>query len=252
MRIYQPVAPHNPGIFRGISNVYNNPESRITRNLPHLVGSLLFNEIAVPYHRRTFSDLSAYRLVPIMPTIPHKSSMETSGHQNKTYKDVRTTYPVGGPEGLPYIDTRQAIGLARNNRLLSVASAGIATTGSTTLRIVQLQNVSGVGHKQPEEYRDLFVRDGVDWKKTLVRAWEEVGKSLDVDQISIQSHQNNTIHKHCPEEDKTKLDDLAKQMRYSQDPIGNDWYKPISDIETTPRKSIGLREHIGAAMLALR
>lgn len=177
--------------------------------------------------------------------------MEKTGHQNKTIRGIRTTYPPD-PDGLPYLDTRQAIGLARNNHLLAVASAGIATTDQkTTLCIVQLQNVSGIGKKQRTEYIESFLKDGIDWKKTLVGAWENAGYALGVDELSIQSFRNSFNLKTHPERGKILLDDVAREMGYTQQGSEDDWVKPVSEITPTPRSPIGLSQHLGAVAFAI-
>lgn len=244
--------PFQPAI-RALQEQSEHPENRLLRIFPQLVGSLVLDEVAVPYWRKEITDIEELRLVPIVPTIPRPTTMSSSGFFNKTHRGVRSTYPAGPDLGPPFLDTRQAIGLAHNDRLLTIASAGIPRTadGRSNLQVVQIQNVSGVKRSDPE-YDHLFTSNGIDWKKTLVSAWENVGHAIEVDAVVIQSHRNNDYAPVRMPQGADKYDGVAKQMGYRQSDHDGNWVKPQADLVPVPRRKIGLRDHLGALILSLR
>lgn len=248
-------------LVRNAQEAYTHPESRLMREFPQLVGSLLLDSVAVGHIRPDYSQpdaLSAYGLVPIIPTIPRTSSMSQSGFFNKSRSGVKRTYP-GSPGGEPYLDARQALGLTYtdnqgSDQLVAVASAGIPRDGGigNVLQIVQIQNVSGITRNSPDQFNRIF-RSGLEWRHTLVHAWEQIGHSIDADYISIQSLRNNQWKSLRGRKKPTgAYDTVAEQRGYSQSPDTGDWVKPVSAIPPTPRSRIGVRQHIAAFFFAIR
>lgn len=82
------------------------------------------------------------------------------------------TCEYGPPPGKPYLDAKIGLGLTYDKRLVAVCVGGI--TRGKRLLVRQLQDVSSRTVVKEFDDRRIYnngLQDGIDWRKTLVKAW---------------------------------------------------------------------------------
>ncbi|GEM_PF-2866486 len=201
-------------------------ESRLMRNFEDLVDNLDVADLAVVSHNRSeIRDLDKFRFAPIESSYSNYNSrsIESAGFFVKLPQGVHCNYDV---KGKPYLDTRKALGLVYDDHLIAVGAAGVSLTGNTLL-IKQLQDVTGV-HKNmstKKEYYSTGLHNGMDWRQTLVRGWEQVATELGMPSVTIQGYMNSRWEP-VRERGYPSYDGVAAQMGYEPDGYNN-WVKEL-------------------------
>ncbi len=214
-------------------------------NLPYYLEQVDLTEIAVLNQRcRTLGEFS---LVPITSYNTGFHPMEGAGYDLKIPHQIRfTDHPDEYLEMIdtPHIDTPQAVGLAKNNRLLAVLGFRLLTTpeperAEAVVEIVQIQDTTKTRKpasraffttkqeydQRLAEYYKTGLHDGLDWKATLVRSCEAIGRLVAVPHIVVQSHQNN-MWPLVRKRGHNSYDSVAERLGYTQLP-NNNWQKQI-------------------------
>src|SRR5208282_4103989 len=149
---------------------------QLIKQFPDLLGKLALRDLMVPVKRR-IRHAGMFGLIALHNE-SYPTTMESSGYVAPDNADILTTFRLWG---MPYLDTRQAIGLVRNRQpyddwekgknrwLIAIAGAGVDHQGNTV--ITQLHDVTSV-RKKDSEYRYLRtgLHHGFLWRDTLVQA----------------------------------------------------------------------------------
>jgi hypothetical protein len=250
---HAPIAPsHRASMYRRFSG-YSNPEQCLVRFLPQLVGRLSLKDIAVAstdksLQNRRIHDIEGYGLVPILPAFRSSDSTTITGHNIRLPRKIHLSYP--SINGTPYLDTRQAIGLTYNDSLIAVAGIAVPSYKDPySLQIRQLQDVTGI-KKGDENYYRTGLQQGLDWKKTCIRACENIGFIIGSENIEIQSSTNSPWAHIRNRMGMNTYDNVAMSMGYEISDDSGNYCKPITDVLVEPQKHINLREHVSAIILA--
>jgi|GEM_PF-6537263 len=129
--------------YREAQQITPGPEGRINDHFPEIVDGLVLPDLAVVSKTRDdIRDLDKFRLIPLIPNYNalNHPSMDPIGYDVKLPRNVTCNYELSHR---PYLDTRNALGLVYDDRLIAVAGAGIRRYDQTLL-IKQIQDVSGV------------------------------------------------------------------------------------------------------------
>jgi hypothetical protein len=189
------------------------------------VENLSIHEIAViPTGRKRPRSLDQFSFIPLTYRPPENPcSMQMALDHAHVPPGVRTSYPGYG-NSTPFLDTSFAIGLARNNWLVALGSAGVIEKGY--LKIVQLQDVSGTSRaKDAKLHYSTGLHDGFLWKDTLVAAWSAIALGLEIgDRLSIQSSDNNTWAKNSART-LPHYDEVAQRLHFTRNTPKDDWCK---------------------------
>lgn len=194
-------------------------EAKLLNDFAALVEGLSFPDLAVPSGHRPITQIEKFSFLSITANIKSDSSQYAAGYNVSIKEGVRKTYR---DVGNPYIDTSQAIGLVYGDWLVAVAAASIDRR--ELLTIVQLQDVSSVRKATDgSKYYKTGLHNGILWRDTLVRAWEELAEQLGASGVAIQSNSNNRWHINVLGKG---YDDVAQRMGYILDSKTRDWIKP--------------------------
>lgn len=215
-------------------------------NLPDYVARLDLSEIAVLNQR--CRKLGEFSLVPIT-SFQTGDPLEEAEYNLKIPEQVRFTDHIDEYLDMidtPHIDTPQAIGLAKNNRLLAILGFRFSVTPEPepeqthrAFDIVQIQSATKV--RKPasraffttkteydqalSEYYKTGLHDGIDWKATLVKSCEAVGRMAAVSHVTVQSHENSAWPV-VRNRGQGSYDEVAERLGYTQLP-NNNWQKQI-------------------------
>ena len=200
-------------------------DAELRRSFQPLLNGISFQDIATPSGEKPIAHPDKFRLVPLLSHTPDSPTLQPAGFDNQAPLDIRQTYP-GTSVGMPYLDTRQAVGLVYGDWLVALAAAGIQTADGV-LEIRQIQDVTGV--KRETDKRAFYrtgLHNGFSWRQTLVKAWQEIGKGMGAKTIAVQSH-TNSFWAPVKKFGKAGYDDVAKAMGYTQNPFTEDWHKDL-------------------------
>lgn len=201
-------------------------ESRLMRDFEDLVDSLDMPALAeVSRNRDEIRDLDKFRFAPIKSSYNSYSSrsIESAGFFVAIPQGVHCNYDS---KGKPYLDTRKGLGLVYDNRLIAVAAAGVSLQGDS-LFIKQIQDVTGV-HKNmstKKQYYSTGLHNGMDWRRTLVRGWEQIATELGMPSVTIQGFTNSKWEP-VRANGYLSYDGVAVQMGYEPDGYNN-WIKRL-------------------------
>jgi hypothetical protein len=168
--------------------------------------------------------------VQVIPTGYEFISLEAANYHHSSEEalyDVSAPSDVDYVYGDPCLDSSFGIGLLYKGALSAIASAHITEQGN--LRIVQLQGAPKPSHRPKANsglHGDFF------WRDSLVKAWMEVAKKLQVATIEIKSTLNNElIDKYSELEEVERsladYDQVAKRMGFTENK-DRDWELDIS------------------------
>lgn len=202
-------------------------EAKLTSSFAfeEVVGHTSFHETAViAAGRKIPKSLDEFSFVPLTYRTPRPGNSLASGFDQAHIPDgIKTTYD-GKLGRKPWLDTRFAIGIARNDWLVAVGGAGVDTDGA--LKITQLQDVSGTSGADRKARFKTGLHDGFLWRDTLVTAWGAVAMGLAIgDHLTIQSGDNNPWRK-LSKHPFPQYDETAQRMGFMQLPNGN-WQKGL-------------------------
>ena len=165
-------------------------DAELRRSFQPLLNGISFQDIATPSGEKPIAHPDKFRFVPLLSHTPDSPTLQAAGFDNQAPLDIRQTYP-GTSIGMPYLDTRQAVGLVYGDWLVALAAAGIQNADGV-LEIRQIQDVTGV--KRETDKRAFYrtgLHNGFSWRQTLVKSWQEIGKGLGAKTIAVQSHTNS-------------------------------------------------------------
>ncbi len=211
--------------YREAQQITPGPEGRINDHFPEIVDGLVLPDLAVVSKTRDdIRDLDKFRLIPLIPNYNalNHPSMDPIGYDVKLPRNVTCNYELSHR---PYLDTRNALGLVYDDRLIAVAGAGIRRYDQTLL-IKQIQDVSGVTKllATKKEFYSTGLHNGMDWRQTLVRGWEQIAVDLGLNKIAIQGHKNS--HWSAVQDNGyAAYDGVAAAMGYI--PKSNNWTKKL-------------------------
>ncbi len=200
-------------------------DAELRQSFKPLLNGISFQDIATPSGEKSIAHPDKFRFVPLLSEMPDSPTLLAAGFDNQAPPDIRQTYPETGI-GMPYLDTRQAVGLVYGDWLVALAAAGIKTVDGV-LEIRQIQDVTGV--KKDTDKRAFYrtgLHNGFSWRQTLVEAWQEIGKGLGAETIAVQSHINSPWGA-VQQYGKAGYDDVAKDMGYTKSPITKNWHKDL-------------------------
>ena len=200
-------------------------DAELRRSFQPLLNGISFQDIATPSGEKSIAHPDKFRFVPLLSEMPDSPTLLAAGFDNQAPPGIRQTYPETGI-GMPYLDTRQAVGLVYGDWLVALAAAGIKTVDGV-LEIRQIQDVTGV--KKDTDKRAFYrtgLHNGFSWRQTLVEAWQEIGKGLGAETIAVQSHINSPWGA-VQQYGKAGYDDVAKDMGYTKSPITKNWHKDL-------------------------
>ncbi len=183
-----------------------------------------FTEIAEPTGEKPISHPDRFRLVPVIGSESLRSTICAAEFSVNAPRDVHMTYS-GSRSGRPYLDTRQAVGLAYDQHLVALAAAGITNSGILSIR--QIQDVSGVSRQDGRAHYKTGLYNGFLWRDALVKCWENIGSAIGATTIGVQSHSNSyweLVRSHG----KAGYDEVAVRMGYTQSATTKDWLKELS------------------------
>lgn len=187
-----------------------------------LVADISVTSTAISLPGRTIANIDDYRLVPMSSSAePNEWSSVHGGYLEQIEDGVSLTYP--SIQGRPFLDSLFAIGLVYRDHLIAVG--GAIVTQSNELLIRQLQDVTGV-RKNPDSnnYYKTGLHNGMEWRLTLIKVWEEIGERLGADDILVQSARNS-IWPTVIKSGYTSYDGSAKSLGYKYDPASGNWRK---------------------------
>ena len=196
------------------------------------VENLYFQELAViPTGRKRPRSIEQFSFLPLVCKAKDRPSLHTAYKYAPIPEGIKTTYESDvDPGGVPWLDTRFTIGLARNRWLVAVAAAGVEKQNGSLI-IKQLQDVSGTSRRRDaKEHFSTGLHDGFLWKDTLVAAWATVAMELGIGrQLTIQSSVNNdwAYERRLPH-----YDELAQRLHFTRVNSEDNWRKPL------PRKPV--------------
>ncbi len=205
----------------------NCPKSEIAKNLvaefDTALGRVDLAQVAVHNGEKPIHRMEAFSLIPVISTVGNQREIDIkAGYSVTLPHDVVSTYE--GDDGTPYVDAAQAIGLTYDNRLIAIAGATVDVDGN--ILIVQIQDVSNVRKsKAGKAYYKTGLHNGLQWRDTLVRAWESVAEHVGANGVVIQSNGNNDWSK-VREAGSRGYDDVAQRMGYVFDETSKNWVKP--------------------------
>ena len=194
-----------------------------------VINCLNIKTIAIRHQTKSIRNLDKFRLVPLSNsfTLPDIEYSDKPGRLRQIPNGITYNYP-GDLNGYPYLDSLVVIGLTYDDEydgetsrplghLLAVGGAYIDYNGR--LIINQIQNVSNISNpgKRPRKkdypiegdferrksayesvknryYKSGF-QQGLDWKQTLISAWQVSAQMLGHDYIFIQPAEFNFHHK---------------------------------------------------------
>lgn len=201
----------------------NENERMLRKRLNDAVGRIDFEQIAVPTpgrRQRPDRNFDAYRLITLRSNPAGRPSLGAAGYVKPKSRSITVTYKSGGEV---YLDAMHAIGLAKNGKLIAVASAGIDRSGA--LKVVQIQDVTSIRRDDPNYFKS-GLHDGFRWRDALVMAWESVAIELGISRVIVQGYQNNTWYtvRSNPVAGKAAYDAVAERLSYVQRE-DNNWEK---------------------------
>jgi hypothetical protein len=202
-------------------------ERELISGFATLVPDLQVPDVAVTASDRPVAHIEDFGFRPVVSNAVNRS-ITPAGYEVVVPPGVRATYDNFG-QGRPFLDTRQAIGLTYRDHLIAVAAAGIDGRGILTIK--QLQDVTGV--RKANSGRAFFktgLHNGLQWRDTLVAAWETVGEQLGVDGFAIQSNRNNRWQTVQGAGDRG-YNDVAQRMGYVLDDRTGNWVRPENSTE---------------------
>lgn len=203
---------------------------------PDLVADIEFEQVGVKMHENNpVLHPEAYGFLALGPSIGYvippghtTRTLMSSGHVNlaTASPDVDFFYPGGKA----FLDTWKAIGLTYLSKLVAVGGAGIDNVGH--LKIAQLQDVSGAKKKgRGSDYYKTGLHNGLDWRKTLVRALEHIAGELGLNEVLILSSSNITYGAvtEMLEAGTVTNDEVADKLGYNPDLVSGNWFRNLTN-----------------------
>lgn len=207
-----------------------SPDSILRGSFKRAVKGLDFEDtmLCMP-GRKPPKSLGKFALIPIMARHPQPDGLLGGGYAIKMPWTTITTYGDRQPP-VPFLDTQLGIGLTNQDWLVAMAGAGIEKVEGH-LKIVQIQDVSGVRKDTVAEPKDFYrtgLHDGIDWRGTLVNAWEKVASATGATStVILQSGANNQWENINNLRDHPGYDGVARRMGYTQQ-HDCDWIKQLA------------------------
>ncbi len=201
-------------------------EGRLVKDFETIVMDMSIADVVVPMAGREIAHQDKYWLTPVVASAKETSSDYPAGFEVDLEPLVRPTYD-NSPNGKPFLDARQAIGLVYRDKLAAVAAVSADANG--VLNVVQIQDVTGQAKKlitgpNPEYYK-TGLHNGMDWQATLLAACVQLGRRVEASGMILQANMNSRYAAVRRAVDRGP-DKFAARMGFPRDPVTKNWTIP--------------------------
>lgn len=215
-----------------------SPEQLQVTPFEQMVGTLDLADFVVAHDRsKAVRHLNRFRLVPFELPAGHAfGPLDENVLENNA---CFSTFTDEWGNTTPYLDAPRAISLAYGEdypqRIIAISAARYIPVEDVYI-IEQIQDVTSVrkqliNGRSNREYGKTGLLNGMDWRATLIAAWQEVAYQHPyAKRLIVRSH-NNVQWPSVKKHGYHAYDAVAQRMGFAQNYRTNDW-----EISTTQRK----------------